>query len=240
MQPFLDGIEPLFLDSEKEWCRAHREVPEALCALRAYEELDRIPEDEERKQAVVDAVRALRKIRPRPKMKIDCLYAWVALNPRTKVEGLLGPYKGGMVQLLVGCDLDRMRSTLIDAIAMQADIPTRMKLYKFDIERVIPNHKIPHIRSHNSLSKTVQEIFAFVSTLKNGDEMITAHMTDIGIQMLLDGRPDKIQEYAESLKKGISVPTELRRFLRSAEVTGPEWEIGEPAKFTDLSHIVGL
>jgi hypothetical protein len=209
-------------DVELDWCHEHKDVPEAAWVLSLYESINRSGETPQLHGELMNAVIALRKIQPRPLAIIDKFFAWVVFNPQSQVEAIPGFLEGGMVNLMMACDMEHVRSLVPKAREIEDHMSSRMNLFRFDIDRVIPDEEIQNLTSENLKTKTVQELFAFVGPAPTGDETVLGVMTNAGGMPLAHANAEEIKRYwgAARMIKNSGQKVELRRFLRTGSVSG--------------------
>lgn len=165
---------------EIAWCRANPEVPEAAALLDFYGRKYTSPHVVFRDQSALDAATAaLRRLRPRPPLEIDGLYAWV--NPRSKEGGedVPGFAIDGQVTTMVGHDLARMWALDRYRPMLERGHGMPMTLYHFERGPDIPRGEIAQIydppgRALAPHSK-VDTLFALITRFDSGDEGIGAY-----------------------------------------------------------------
>lgn len=217
MFPIAEGQILTLMDVELDWCREHKDVPEASWVLHLMESVKRSGETQRLHRELMDAAIALRKVHPRPLAIIDKFFAWVGFNPDQQVEGVPGFIENGMVNMLMACDMEHVRSLQAKAREISDVMLNKLSLYRFDLDRVIPDEEIQNLVSENFKTKTVQEIFAFVGPAPSGDETVLGMMTDMGGMPLTHANADEIKRFAKPalMIKQAGQKIELRRFLRT-------------------------
>lgn len=228
MKPVMKGDIPLLQENELAWAQGHLDVPQARRVVERHErslrgEID-IDGDELR-----EAVIALREVHPRPPQVIDRIFTYLGYDPLNRVEAAIeaNPAKGGFPMLFAALDLMHMRTLLDEAHAIQRQTPHPLRLWSFKLDRTIPDHKIPHIRSVNPSMRRCEEIFAYIANLE-GDEVIAAVAgpnTKPQVMMTISAEGAKgMQRYAKGLAAH-GMPIELRRFVRDYEVLDVEFNL---------------
>jgi hypothetical protein len=217
MFPLAENDIVTLMDVELDWCREHQDVPEAAWVLSLHEATKRSGETPQLHQELMNAAIALRKIHPRPLAIIDKFFAWVMINPDAQVEAIPAFLENGMVNIMLACDMEHVRSLQPKALVIEKEFSCKINMFRFDFDRVIPDEEIENLQSENIKTKTVQEIFAFIGPAPTGDETILGVMTNVGGMPLAHADTEEIKKFwsAASMIKQSGQKVELRRFLRS-------------------------
>lgn len=220
--------ESFLMDQEVLWCQEHPEVPEAVKALHYHRMYANRKADRALVERTIAAIRALRAIQPRPMGKVDQFYAWIMWNPTGAVECIPGMNYGGMVSLLMGCDIEHMRGLKDDVQRLRDElgIVTGLNLIRFAFDRVIDLKEVPNLPSENLKTKRCDELFAFVGEAPTGDESVIGAVTRAGVGMPF-AHPDaeEIKRFMPFVERVMSmnVPVELRRFVRSEQINPQDY-----------------
>lgn len=200
-------------EDEIDWCKGNSRVDAAAHALAAYRAyLAGVGTQ----AALVSAVAALRRVRPRPPLVIDRLYVY--LLPRPEGEGVPGVEGPSGRMLLMGIDKASMRGLAPAVDAVQKASGLKCSLWRFRSERVITEKEIGELESRNEASGRCVEAFAFVGKSPSGDEMPMALPGPRGPEPLIHSHAAEVRRMAERLSAVPGGKVELRRYVRREPV----------------------
>lgn len=183
---------------EIAWCRDHPEVPEAAALLTYYGYKYATPQVVFRDQpALTAATQALRRIRPRPPIVIDEMFAWI--NPRSHRGGedVPGFSLDGATTVMMGADMSRMWALDRYRQEMIAGLGMPMTLYRFGRGPDIPREKIGEIYAPPggklAPHTILDTLYALIIRFETGDEGIGGYDHHLyGLTPLVFTRKDAI------------------------------------------------